>query len=219
MDNFAGSPQKPPKHILSLEEAEKLFEPYKQLLSEAIQEGWDEWERFYKPKHHVLRPRARASIVYDEIVHSVAQKFAGLPGVEFKPHRSSFLLYIGDRIIVRFKKFGKNGRCSNIRTRQQFLFAMQVQLPGMEKGTMFNAGYVLNDLQNTVQRKAIVCTFGDSVLYSIDLVGEAAPVIVFEPTPSTPSPEAERTERFEPRPEAQPETETEKGKKKKRKGA
>jgi hypothetical protein len=211
MGNSNGSPQQPPNHVLTLEKAEELFQPYKALLAECIQLAWDTWRDFYKSRHHILRSRSRACIVYDEIVFNVGQKFAGLPDVVFKPFRSMFLLYIGKSITVRFKKFNKYGRCSNVKTRQQYLFGLQLQIPGMESGTMFQAGYMLDEVEQNIVTKALVCEFGNRVLYSIALLSGINAVIEITPDPK---PQPTKTERFEVRPEALPESEKEKKKRK-----
>lgn len=203
MTTLGRSPE-PPKHLLTLQQAQELFEPYRSLLAECIQYGWDQWASFYKPKHIVLGPRARASIVYDEIVSRVAERFSGLPCIVFKKFRNSFLLYIGDQISIRFKKFNKHGLCSSIRTRQQYLFSMQLEIPGMEKGTMFNAGYGLDDLQQNVVKKAIICEFGNRVLYQIDLLSDVNSAIEIPPAfeiPAAPQPGMSKASRFEINPD------------------
>jgi len=202
MNPFLSS--KPPIHLLSLEEAEERLEPYKPLLDECIQHGWDAWNRDYTHKHHLLRPRARAAIVFDEIVFKAQEIFPVIPGVKFEPHNSSFLLYIGDDIIIRFKKIKKNGRCSNINTRQQALFKLQqVFLPGMEPGTALTAGYALDELQRSIVRKLVVCQFDNRVLWTLELLKRPnAQVVEMSPTPPPTTPR----KRFEPKPEAVPES-------------
>jgi hypothetical protein len=218
MGNSNGNPQQPPtppKHILTLKEAEGRINPYKMLLDQCIQHGWDAYNQDYKHKHHILRPRSRATIIFDEIVYKAAEVFHALAGVNFKPYRNSFFLYIGDDIVVRFKKIKKNGRCSSISTHQQSLFQMQIEIPGMEKGTMLQAGYVLDDLQHQLVRKLVVCEFDKRVLWTIELMREASAPVMEMPLAPTPEPPKHR---FESKPEAVPESEKEK-KKHKRKGA
>jgi len=206
-----------PKHVLTLKEAEARLKIYKLLLDECIQHGWDAWSRDYLHKHHILRPRSRATIIFDEIVYRASELFHGLPDVIFKPVRGSFLLYIGDDLVIRFKKIKKNGRCSSISTRQQSLFQMQIEIPGMEKGTMLQAGYVLDELQRHLVRKLVTCEFDKQVLWTIELMREAsAPISEIPPVPS-PLPEPAK-QRFEPKPEAAAEADNEK-KKPKRQGA
>jgi hypothetical protein len=91
---------------------------------------------------------------------------------------------------------------------------MQIELPGMERGTMLQAGYVLDDLQNRLVRKLVTCEFSNRVLWTYELMHEASAPIVEMPQAPTPAPPKER---FEPKPEAVPETEKEK-QKHKRKG-
>jgi hypothetical protein len=215
MTAFPGSP-KPPKHVLAFQQAQDLFEPYKSLLAECIQYAWDQWVTFYQPKHYLLQNRSRANIIYDEIVARVAEKFNGLPNVVFKKSRGLFWLYFGDQISVRFKKLSKDGRCHNIKTRQQYMFSLQLEIPGMEKGSLFNAGYEVDSIGNLV-RKAIVCPFGNRVLYQIALLTEANAPIEIPENPQPKTPKTPKTSRFEINPQALPESEQVK-KRKKRKG-
>jgi hypothetical protein len=187
MTTFRGLPNKPPNHLLTLQQGEDQLQPYLQLLEECIQYGWDAWENDYAHKHHILSARSRSAIVFDEIVCHAQAKFSGLPGVTFKRARNTFLLYLGDNIIIRFKKIGKNGKCSSIDTRQQLLFKLQFQLPGIEKGTLLHAGYALDDLQQRVIRKSVVCQFSNYVLWVIDLQSQATGRV--ESMPFTPAPD------------------------------
>src|SRR6266481_5837995 len=90
-----GSRRRPPDHLLSLKEAEDLLQPVKPLLEECIRHGWDAWSADYKHKQHVLSPRSRAAIVFDEIVFHAEQNFSGMSGINFERRHNSFLLYIG----------------------------------------------------------------------------------------------------------------------------
>lgn len=175
---------KPPDHLLGLDEAEGRLNPHLKKLDECIQHGWDTWKTFYQPKHHILDARSRAAIVFQEIVARAEQVFAGVPGVECKRTRNnSFMIYIGDDISLRFKKLNKNGRCSNIDTKQQMLFSAQMHLVGMSPGTLVNAGYMLTDLQQDLQQKLIVCQFQNQVLWTIKL-GKKTETLQFTPAPT-----------------------------------
>ena len=161
----------------------------------------------YQHKHHVLHARARAAIVFDEIVFCALEEFPTIPGV-VKAVRtaSTFMLYIGDSITLRFKKIRKNGRCSNILTRQQILFRAQVQLnlPTMLDGTLVSAGYVLDDLQQEVLRKTVVCHLHNRVLWEIPLAVDTAAIVEFTP-PTSSEPGVQQQPRFEPKPGLVPE--------------
>jgi hypothetical protein len=200
-------------HLLTMEEAEELLKPYQENLNVCIQHGWDSYMKDYAHKHHILGARARAAIVFDEIVAKAEIVFDGMPDVKFVKKNASFLLYIGDKITLRFKKIKKCGRCSNIETRQQVLFRAQAQmhLPTMLEGTLVQAGYVLDDLQREIDRKMVVCQLNNRVLWQFKLTGESGAVV--ELNPSTAPTETPKTT-FEPKPEKQKEIEQEKRKKK-----
>jgi len=176
-------------HILTLEEAEEVLVPYRERLNRCIQHGWDVWKNDYQHKHHILHARARAAIIFDEIVFCAMEEFPDVPGaVKAVRTASTFMLYIGDSITLRFKKIRKNGRCSNILTKQQVLFRAQVQLnfPTMMDGTLVSAGYVLDDLQQELLRKTIVCHLDDSVLWEMPLAIDNTVIVEFA-TPSSDS--------------------------------
>jgi len=192
------------QHIVSLEEAEAILGPYRDRLNRCIQHGWDVWRTEYLHKHHVLGPRARAAIVFDEIVFWAEQEFASDEDVRTKRTPSSFMLYIGDRITLRFKKIKRNGRCSNIKTKQQVLFLAQAQLrfPTMLEGTLVHAGYTLDELQQEILRKSIVCQLDNRVLWQIPLSGENAALVDFVPAePLRPTETNNGVARFEVKPE------------------
>ena len=191
------TPNKPPRHLLTWEEAEDRINPHAQTLSECIQYGWDMWKEFYAPQHPILDARARAAIVFCHIVDCAERKFPGIDGVKFERKQNSFLLYIGDDIVLRFKKLKKNGACSSIATRQQMLFKAQMELPGMETGTLLHAGYSLDVLQHDVQRKLVVCQFKNRVLWAIELPGADADggAIEIMPAPQPP-PEPPKKDRW-----------------------
>ncbi|HEV2645422.1 MAG TPA: hypothetical protein VGU46_03565 [Acidobacteriaceae bacterium] len=196
-------------HILSLEEAEQILAPYRERLNRCIKHGWDVWKSDYQHKHHILHARARAAIVFDEIAYCAMEEFPTIPG-EIKAVRtaSTFMLYIGDSITLRFKKIGKNGRCSNVLTRQQVLFRAQIQLnfPSMLDGTLVSAGYVLDDLQQNVIRMSVVCHLDNTVLWEMSLAADNAAMVEFTPPASSaPITPQELQSRFEPKPGLVPE--------------
>jgi hypothetical protein len=182
------TPNKPPKHLLTWEEAEDRLSPYSTILAACIQHGWDMWKDFYAPQHLILDARARAAIVFCHIVDCAEKKFTGLDGVKFTRRNNSFMLYIGDDIVLRFKKLRKNGRCSSIATRQQMLFKAQMELPGMESGTLLHAGYSLDIIQHDILQKLVVCQFKNRVLWTIELPTADGGTIEVMPAPSMPEP-------------------------------
>lgn len=213
METFADgmNPPKPPIHLLTLENAEERLHPYKMLLDECLQGGVDAWTTHYAHRHCILDARARAAIIFCEIVALAQQKFNGLEDVKFERRRNSFLLYIGSDIVIRFKKITKTGRCRSINTRQQMLFELQMALPGMETGTLLHAGYALNDLQTAIAEKLVVCQFKNHVLWTLKLSTPSGGVVEVMPTPLQEPPKGPRWE-LKPEAEKQSKKQTAKGK-------
>lgn len=189
MTNFPGSmDHNPPQHLLTSEEAERRLKTHYRRFDKCIRGAWTAFLRDYGHKRHILCSRSIATILFDEITHRAQSEFAGIGGIVPKTQNNSFLLYFGKDIAVRFKKFGKDGRCRNIPTRQQNLFAQQRDLPGMEKGTMLQAGYVLDDLRQNLLRTMIVCQYAKRVVWTINLSEPAANQAVAIAPPTAPQP-------------------------------
>ena len=177
--------------LLSRERAEILLQPYIDLLNQCIDEGWEAWKTDYSHKSHILDARARAANVYCEIVYRAKNAFAPLEGVVVKQRQGSLTIFIGEEITLRFKKIKRNGRCNNIMTRIQTLFLAQLQLPGMLDGTMLHAGYQLDDVQQEIVRKAVVCQLDKEVLWQIQLNGPLAEVVAIGPAGTLPTPQSQ----------------------------
>jgi hypothetical protein len=175
--------------LLSREGALNLLEPYLEILNQCIDGGWSAWKKDYAHKSHILDARSRAAIVYAEIFHQALKSFQGLPGVKILQRPGSLMVYIGDEITLRFKKMKRSGRCSNIRTGIQRRLLAQLQLPGMLDGTLVHAGYELDDLQQNVIRKAVVCQLGKEILWDIEITGASAELVSMPPVvPAAPLP-------------------------------
>jgi hypothetical protein len=101
------------------------------------------------------------------------------------------MIYIGNDVTLRFKKMRRNGRCNNVKTVTQIKFLAQLQLPGMVDGTLVHAGYQLDNLQQNVVRKAIVCQLNEKVLWDIELTGVPAEMVTIPPVDSVGQPSTE----------------------------
>jgi hypothetical protein len=188
-------------HIITEAEARKLLEPYLARLHKCIRAGWERWqELLYTSPGHFTSTRAtsRANLVYDYIVEAAKKEF--LPGGQPEPHvrvseSHGFLtLTFHDRIVIRFKKFRSRGLwTSGIPTRQQQLFALQLPMENMPvEVTKAVAGYLLNSLQDEIDRAAVTCSVGNDREWIIDLEPEVGPEPTTLPTPApTPSPSGE----------------------------
>ena len=165
------------------------LKPYLHLFSKCIEHGWEQWETKYLHKNPVLDARARAAIVYCEIKEEAMRVFDQVDDVVLRTKNGSVLIYIGGDILVRFKKLRKSGRASNIMTSEQLSLYGQRPIPGFLPGNHFNAGYVLDELQQSIERLLLVYQQNKRVVWTIDIdsdTGTAAEVVVMPTTPAQP---------------------------------
>ena len=72
--------------------------------------------------------------------------------------------------MLRFKKYRSGLRTSNVSTYQQLLFAWQAEMDGMPPAaTKVVAGYLLNRLQDDIDRMAITCSRGPELRWTIEI--------------------------------------------------
>jgi hypothetical protein len=152
--------------MLSKDDAERCLGPYLPTIKTCIDGGWAAWKQHYAAREHVLDARARASIVYCETLALAKAAFDGAEGVRFVKKRGLSLSYIGE-VALRFKKLKRNGTCSNVPTQQQRCLQMQIEIPGFLPSTYVNAGYVLDPLQQEIERVLVSCQLADKVIWSI----------------------------------------------------
>lgn len=164
--------------MLTKLEAEKDLAPHLETLRGCINDGWIAWQTHYSSRHVILDARARAAIVYCEIIHSAKTCFPEGGDVKIVPKGSMYVLFIGDDIVLRFKKL-KNGVPRNIPTEQQRLFRMQLPIPGILPGTYLSAGYELDALEQAISKTLVVARLGNHQVWSLDLNigGESIEVI------------------------------------------
>jgi hypothetical protein len=154
--------------MLTKPEAEQRLSRHLDTLKQCISGGWDAWNTHYSSRHFLLDGRARAAIVYCEIMNLAKTLFAEVSDVKVARKRSLYVLFIGDDIVLRFKKL-KNGVPANIRTDQQRLIEMQRPIPGFLPGTFVSAGYELDPLEQAISQMLVVARLGKQEKWSLDL--------------------------------------------------
>jgi hypothetical protein len=159
--------------MLTKPQADSVLRPHYITLKKALDGGWHAWHQHYKDRHPILDARARAAIVYCEITALAKQFFDGCPDVKIVRKGAMHLFYIGDDVLLRFKKL-RNGKPSNIKTRQQVLLQQQQSIPGILPGTLVSAGYQLDQLEQAIEKTLVVAQLDGRSIWSLDLnIGEA----------------------------------------------
>ena len=91
--------------------------------------------------HRATTPRTRTCMINDQIVQLAETRFQGIEGVTVSHDQQFLTLAIDDKFEVRFKNLNPKLRASNIPTRKQRMYSLQLRFAGMEEYTRIIAGY------------------------------------------------------------------------------
>jgi hypothetical protein len=158
-------------------EAREILKQHEDTIRECIQSGWNKYMQYDPLLRADHTPRTRANIVRDHIVSEVRKKF-GTNGTRLHEQSDGlFCLNVGDKILIKFKKFDEEKNSSSIPTQQAMDFIMQYDLPGYRSVTNLIAGYDLNPSQTSINAISIACPNGSSNHWCYDLQLPMAEVI------------------------------------------
>ena len=104
-----------PEHVLPQEECQKRLAPFAGLFVTAWRDAWGEWEALSPVFRNKMQPTTRAGILHNLVVFRVKELFAGKDGIEFCEKLGFFKMYIGEVIVVRLKRLGRDHLAKNIR--------------------------------------------------------------------------------------------------------
>ena len=141
------------------------------LIKQCIESGWDNYTKLYSPDLRARHSaRTRASLINDEIVLEAEVLFANVPGIRFEKRGNAFFAYVGQRMVIRFKKFGPNLSVSGIPTQQHLsLINQQFTLPDFGEMMTIHAGYKLNTLETALEGTYVVCPRGHGKHWFLNL--------------------------------------------------
>jgi hypothetical protein len=179
--------------ILSKEEAADFLRPHFSEFRKIEDEAWQEWMDL--PNRHKLDNRARANNVHCFIVHRALERFSKVKGTKPVRGGNSFWLYIGDQIKTRFKKLDRKKLYRNYPTATQLKLALQGNLPGILPGTYLTLGYLLDALEQKIERHLVTLQLGKRIIYEIDIdaeLGATGTPVVPMPAPMLPPPQERR---------------------------
>lgn len=126
----------------------------------------------YRETRHRHSPRTAASICHDHIINGIKEEFEGEPGVRFQTKRNLFLMIIGEKVVLRFKKFNNKLLSRNINTNQTILFnyqhsesLVQLEFDGMPPHGLLHVGYTVNDLGTALDGVYITYRYGNNNIW------------------------------------------------------
>lgn len=122
------------------------------IIFSCILDAWQIYQMKYPEDLKIAHSAtSRASIVHDHIVSLARQRFEPRFGVQCLVIGRLFIVSFNSGVVVRFKKFDKNFRAHNIRTRQSSGFMTQAPLPEIGEVINLQAGYRLDDLETDIE--------------------------------------------------------------------
>lgn len=137
-------------------------------LRKCIDAAWERWLK--NPDAPTASKLTRAVTVYDYLTANVQTAFADDDGVSFTRKHGSLHMTTDKTAVIKFKKFrDRRLRTSGIATTARNNFLEQTgSLSGMVV-TNLVVGYLLDELEQGLERIAVTCPLGSGNLWALDL--------------------------------------------------
>ncbi len=173
----------PTSPSISSEEAEALLAPYAGTIAQCFEDAWRNWcslrddpRGFGVP----LNKRTRAGIVNDHIWQAARTHFSNAKETYFSESKGMLILCIANRLTLRFKKFDKHLRSSNIATVQQEAVAMQLSFDGLSPLNLLTVGYVLDKLETAIEKVVVTLMKNKSIEWSFEISKSVPTVVIMQ---------------------------------------
>lgn len=167
--------------LIALEEAtetlEYHFEPIYEIVSGAFQ---DYQENVPDDVQMVFSSRTRASAIHDYMIDRAAKYATDRNGVRVFESKLMYGLTFDNKIALRFKKLNEEGLSKNQPTKQVQEFRGQVPIDGVEAVHHLEAGYILDDIQQSIQQVKLVCPSGEGIYWMIELSAAGVKPVVLD---------------------------------------
>ena len=178
--------------MLKKEDSLDILSPYLPIISEVITDAITEFNR--DPLKLFYCNRTKSSAINDLIVSKALVKFYNTKGIRIRKKRGCTYFFIKDKFLLRFKKFDRHLRTSNIPTHQSNQFLGQQTLFDELPATVTNvfAGYTWNASQGAQSGIYLTCPAGNSNQWTYSFgstspVAEIIPITIKSPTPPNPN--------------------------------
>jgi hypothetical protein len=179
--------------LISLNEAELLVGPIRDLLVQAHLDSWDVWAKrvsddpeFVKP----LKEAERYAILHRHIIDHVS-RYIGVHG-RVTERLQFFGVAVGDKILLRFKHVDAELQPRRYPTEQQVNLSAQeftnemieiLSLDGVTAPlTVLTVGYTLTPAEDAISRVSVIC-HEPKLVYSFDLYNSQGGINDVEVTP------------------------------------
>ncbi|MFD8887586.1 hypothetical protein ACFV0H_34625 [Streptomyces erythrochromogenes] len=171
----------------------QVLEPFQNKFDQCFRDAWSRWQDWLKKLEGSpadVSSRSRANMLYDFITAEAIKQFIEVEHVRVRKERGFLVIYIRDRVAIRFKKFrGRKLRTSGIPTGQARAFQGQMlEFSGeVEPMTHLVAGYLLDSFELDLAKLSITCTLNGEHLWApIEITPHAGEGGIAIPMPATP---------------------------------
>lgn len=170
---------------IAAEEAEQLLTPYMADFVEVARRAWSDWlASSIAP--NMQHKRVRANNVWNQMITHAQRIFEGRAGISVAKFRGTWDgLLVGDRVFIRMKKGNERLLSSNVRTATALAFN-DPEEDLFEGLVRLELVYVLDKLETSIDRVAVVQRDQSSVVWMLDLLKgdeNTQNVLPFAPAP------------------------------------
>lgn len=144
-------------------------------IRESMIGGWRMWEEMPVKYRMALGSIARANVIHDFTIDCASKL---LPDARIFD-KSNLKLFVIKNICLRFKKFDTSLSSRNQPTSQVKAFRGQQQLDGVPAMHNLEAGYTVNEFEQSISGLHIVCPNGNSNYWEMELLedGVSTPIV------------------------------------------
>lgn len=149
--------------------------PYLRLIRDSMTGGWEMFTGLPSKYRIAMSPSARAHVVHDFTIDCASKILTAARIFD----KATLKLFVFDSICLRFKKFDGLLTSRNQPTSQVKAFRGQQQLDGVTGVHNLEAGYTLDEFEQSISSLHIVCPNGRTNYWEMELLEEgiSTPVV------------------------------------------
>ena len=136
-------------------------------------EAWKKYQKAVQPLMPVAHPRTIANCYRELILEEIRQRIAHQPRIKAVEKYDRFLLEVGERFLIQFKKLGPDFRTSNIPTRTSLDFDLQFGLEGIRLPRV-TLGYQPDEFWLELKSVWLVFNIGKENIWFHNLSGDSS---------------------------------------------
>ena len=155
------------------EEIKRILIPIHSTIHKIARGAWDDWQQSSE-FGHARSPRTRACIIWEHAISRTIEAFLEDPYVRIHEHYGTFSFIVAERVLFRWKKSNEDGYTANYptQTAMDFHDPEQLEFCGFENYYRIEVGYVLDKLQDKIQRILVIARNNADIAWSYEITPE-----------------------------------------------